>query len=98
MERGKEPKLLEIQRRWKLKSAAVADNMEDTVTGASLSAVKVKFLSNQVKQMIVEQIRGEREFPFHMIPGNTILKFTFPSHGILQFPFPFPGKGSFGRD
>ena len=43
MERGKEPKLLEIQRRWKLKSAAVADNMEDTVTGASLSAVKVAF-------------------------------------------------------
>ena len=43
MERGKEPKLLEIQRRWKLKSAAVADNMEDTVTGALLSAVKVAF-------------------------------------------------------
>ena len=59
MERGKEPKLLEIQRRWKLKSAAVADNMEDTVTGASLSAVKVEFLSNQVKQMIVEQMSVE---------------------------------------
>ena len=43
MERGKEPKLLEIQRRWKLKSAAVAGNMEDTVTGALLSAVKVAF-------------------------------------------------------
>ena len=56
MERGKEPKLLEIQRRWKLKSAAVADNMEDTVTGASLSAVKVEFLSKKVKQMIVEQM------------------------------------------
>ena len=57
MERGKEPKLLEIQRRWKLKSAA--GNMEDTVTGASLSAVKVKFLSNQVKQMNVEQMSAE---------------------------------------
>ena len=45
MERGKEPKLLEIQRRWRLKSAAVADNMEDTVTGASLSAVKVAFFN-----------------------------------------------------
>ena len=59
MERGKEPKLLEIQRRWKLKSAAVAGNMEDMVTGASLSAVKVEFLSNQVKQMIVEQMSVE---------------------------------------
>ena len=59
MERGKEPKLLEIQRRWKLKSAAVAGNMEDTVTGASLSAVKVEFLSNQVKQMNMEQMSAE---------------------------------------
>ena len=22
----------------------------------------------------------------------------FPSRGILNFPFPFPGKGSFGRE
>ena len=22
----------------------------------------------------------------------------FPSHGIFNFPFPFPGKGSFGRE
>ena len=34
------------------------------------------------------EIRGEREFPSPVIPGNTSLK----------FPFPFPGKGSFGRE
>ena len=27
--------------------------------------------------------RGEREFPFPVIPGNTSLKFPFPSRGIL---------------
>ena len=43
-------------------------------------------------------IRGEREFPFPVIPGKTSLKFPFPSRGILFFPFPFPGKGIFGRE
>ena len=42
--------------------------------------------------------RGEWEFPFPVIPGKTILKCQFPSRGILFFPFPFPGKGSFGRE
>ena len=28
-------------------------------------------------------ISGEREFPFPVIPGNTSLKFPFPSRGIL---------------
>ena len=30
-----------------------------------------------------DQIRGEREFPFPVIPGNTCLKFPVPSRGIL---------------
>ena len=30
--------------------------------------------------------RGEREFPFPVIPWNTSLKFPFPSRGILNFP------------
>ena len=42
--------------------------------------------------------RGEWEFPFPVIPEKTILKCQFPSRGILFFPFPFPGKGSFGRE
>ena len=33
-----------------------------------------------------DQIRGEREFPFPVIPGNTCLKFPVPSRGILNFP------------
>ena len=53
-----------------MKSAAVADNMEDTVTGASLSAVKVAYFikSSQTDEygtdecghvLIVEQISAE---------------------------------------
>ena len=42
--------------------------------------------------------RGEWEFPFPVIPGKTILKCQFSSRGILFFPFPFPGKGSFCRE
>ena len=34
-------------------------------------------------KFMTEVSRGEREFPFPVIPGNTSLKFPFPSHGIL---------------
>ena len=39
--------------------------------------------------------RGEREFPFPTIPGNTGLPFPFPNLGMsFSFPFPFPKVGN----
>ena len=53
------------------------------------------------------QNRGEREFPFPAIPGNTGLPFPFPKIGndffipvpknwecYFSFPFPFPKFGN----
>ena len=55
------------------------------------------------------QARGEREFPFPAIPGNTSLPFPFPKIGndffilvpvpkgwecYFSFPFPFPKFGN----
>ena len=37
--------------------------------------------------------RGEREFPFPVIPGNTNLKFPFPWHFVISLPV--PGKRKF---
>ena len=37
--------------------------------------------------------RGEREFPFPVIPGNTSLKFPFPWHFVISLPV--PGKRNF---
>ena len=63
------------------------------------------FLSHQ-KQA---RSRGEREFPFPIIPGNTGLPFPFPKFGneffipvpvpknwecYFPFPFPFPQFGN----
>ena len=33
-------------------------------------------------------IRGEREFPFPVIPGNTSLKFPFQWHFVISLPIP----------
>ena len=41
--------------------------------------------------------RGEREFPFPVIPWNTSLKFPFPWHFVISLPIP-PGKETFGRE
>ena len=40
-----------------------------------------------------EYSRGEREFPFSVIPGNTSLKFPFPWHFVISLPV--PGKRKF---
>ena len=45
-----------------------------------------------------DRARGEREFPFPVIPGNTSLKFPVPSLPVAFCNFPFSGKGSFGRE
>ena len=37
--------------------------------------------------------RGEREFPFPAIPGNTSLKFPFPCYFVISLPV--PGKRKF---
>ena len=57
--------------------------------------------------MTEHPIRGEREFPFPAIPGNTGLPFPFPKIGhdffipvpkswecYFSFPFPFPKFGN----
>ena len=44
--------------------------------------------------VIYEQplIRGEREFPFPVIPRNTSLKFPVPSLPVAICKFPFPSR------
>ena len=45
------------------------------------------------KHCRVAQVRGEREFPFPVIPGNTSLKFPVPSVPVAFCYFPSgPGK------
>ena len=64
-------------------------------------------ISTQYNWWYQGHCRGEREFPFPVIPGNTSLKFPFPSlpmafynfpgwgRGELEFPFPvIPGNTS----
>ena len=57
-----------------------------------MKSIEEKFLSNPETKRHLDQTklcvgsRGEREFPFSVIPGNTSLKFPFPSHGICNFP------------
>ena len=64
-----------------------------------MKSIEEKFLSNPETKRHLDQTklcvgsRGEREFLFPVIPGNTSLKLPFPWH--LAISLPVPGKRKF---
>ena len=95
---------------------AYAQNRERAETVSERVTEKMEALAKQLKRdlkygifYIYRRGRGEREFPFPTIPGNTSLPFPFPKFGneffipvpvpkswecYFPFPFPFPKFGN----
>ena len=72
-------------------------NVKPNNTDHDNTSLWIKYLPNDWDSFVIEfmhrflRIRGEREFPFPAIPGNTGLPFPFPKIGNDFFiPVPIP--------